>query len=149
MLAKKRHLGFASTDLNSRMSDLLNALKKMRGALNSKITLTIKREGFDKLLVIPMLRRVIHLQVVKQRMKPDNIGYVQLSEFTEHVNSALKFAVKSLRRQAGGKLKALVLDLRDNPGGLLDQAVAVSGDFIEHGEVVSTRRGTMPTTTGG
>jgi carboxyl-terminal processing protease len=86
-----------------------------------------------------MLRKVINIQVAKQRMEPDNIGYVRLLEFNERADSALKQAVKSLRRQAGGKLKALILDLRDNPGGLLDQAVAVSGDFIERGEIVSTR----------
>ena len=86
-----------------------------------------------------MRREVIHIQVVKQRMEPDNIGYVRLTEFTEQADAALKQAVQSLRQQAGGKLKALVLDLRNNPGGLLDQAVAVSGDFVAQGEIVSTR----------
>ena len=86
-----------------------------------------------------MQREIIHIQVVKQRMEPDNIGYVRLTEFTEQADVALKQAVKSLRRQASGKLKALVLDLRNNPGGLLDQAVAVSSDFVAQGEIVATR----------
>jgi carboxyl-terminal processing protease len=93
----------------------------------------------DHPLEISMRREVIHIQVVKQRMEPDNIGYVRLTEFSEQADAALKQAVQSLRQQAGGKLKALVLDLRNNPGGLIDQAVAVSGDFVARGEIVSTR----------
>ena len=118
---------------------LEDALEEMRGAPNSKVTLTIRREGVDKPLAISMRRETIHLPVVTQRMEPDKIGYVRLSEFTEQADAALKQAVRSLRQQAGGKLKALVLDLRNNPGGLLDQAVAISGDFIEQGAIVSTR----------
>ena len=116
-----------------------DAIDQMRGPPNTKVTLTIKREGVDHPLEISMRREVIHIQVVKQRMEPDNIGYVRLTEFTEQADAALKQAVQSLRQQAGGKLKALVLDLRNNPGGLLDQAVAVSGDFVAQGEIVSTR----------
>ena len=71
-------------------------------------------------------------------MEPDNIGYVRLTEFTEQADAALQQAVKSLRRQARGKLAALILDLRNNPGGLLDQAVAVSADFVAQGEIVCT-----------
>ena len=72
-------------------------------------------------------------------MEPDDIGYVRLTQFTEQADAGLKQAVKTLKQQAGGKLKGLILDLRNNPGGLLDQAVAVSGDFINQGEIVSTR----------
>jgi carboxyl-terminal processing protease len=118
---------------------LQDAVDRMRGAPNSKITLTIKREGVDKPLEVSMLREVIHIQVVKQRMEPDNIGYIRLTQFTEQADSSLKQAVKLLKQQAGGKLKALILDLRNNPGGLLDQAVSISSDFINQGEIVSTR----------
>jgi carboxyl-terminal processing protease len=115
-----------------------DALDLMRGPPATQITLTIKREGVDHLLEIPMRREVIRIQVVKQRMEPGNIGYVRLTAFNEQADIALKQAVRSLRRRAGGKLKALVLDLRNNPGGLLDQAVAVSSDFVSRGEIVAT-----------
>ena len=130
------------TGLNGKTTQGLSpedALDQMRGPPNSKVTLTIKRGGANRPREISMRREVIHIPVVKQRMEPSNIGYVRLAEFTEQADAALKQAVKTLRQQGGGKLRALVLDLRNNPGGLLDQAVAVSGDFLARGEVVATR----------
>jgi carboxyl-terminal processing protease len=118
---------------------LQDAVDQMRGLPNSKIVLTIKREGIDKPVEISMLREIIHIQVVKERMEPDGIGYVRLTQFTEQADAGIKDAVKKLKQQAGGKLRGLILDLRNNPGGLLDQAVAVSGDFVDQGEIVSTR----------
>ena len=118
---------------------LKDAVDQMRGSPNSNVRLTIKRVGVDRPFDLSMKREIIHIHVVKQRVEPGNIGYVQLLEFSEHADSELKQAVKSLRQQTGGKLTALVLDLRDNPGGLLKQAVAIAGDFITHGEIVSTR----------
>ena len=96
------------TGLNGKTTQGLSAddaLDQMRGPPNSEVTLTIKREGVDHPLEISMRREVIHIQVVKQRMEPDNIGYVRLTEFTEQADAALKQAVQSLRQQAGGKLK--------------------------------------------
>ena len=118
---------------------LNDAVDKMRGAPNAKIVLTIKRIGVDKPLEVPLIREIIHIQVIKSRLEADNIGYIRLSQFTEQADPNLREAIRSLKEKAGGKLRALVLDLRNNPGGLLDQAVSVSSDFINQGEIVSTR----------
>ena len=140
------HAGIKTGDiiiaLNGRAVRRVSAehiIDQMRGPPNTKITVTIKRVGVDHPLVFSMRREIIRIRVVKQRLEPDNVGYVRITEFTEPVDAALKQAVRSLRRLAGGKLKALIVDLRDNPGGLLDQAVAVARDFIPHGEILSIR----------
>jgi carboxyl-terminal processing protease len=118
---------------------LNDAVDRMRGPPNSKIVLTIKRQDVDKPLEVPLIRETIHIQVVKSRMEANDIGYVRLTQFTEQADAGIKAAVKALRAQNGGKLRGLILDLRNNPGGLLDQAVAVSSDFVDQGEIVSTR----------
>ena len=119
---------------------LNDAVDRMRGSPNSRIVLTIKRANVDKPLEVPLVRETIQIKVVKYRMEPDDIGYVRLSQFTEQADSGIRAAVKALAKQtANGKLKGLILDLRNDPGGLLDQAVAVGSDFIDQGEIVSTR----------
>ena len=118
---------------------LNDAVDKMRGPPNSKIVLTIKRANVDKPLEVPLIRETIKIQVVKSRMESNDIGYVRLSQFTEQADSGIKAAIKSMKAKNGGKLRGLILDLRNDPGGLLDQAVAVSSDFIDQGEIVSTR----------
>jgi carboxyl-terminal processing protease len=118
---------------------LNDAVDEMRGPPNSKITLTIHRDGVDKPLEVSMMREIIKIQVVKTRMEPDGIGYVRLSQFTEQADAGIRKAVQQLRAESGGKLRGVILDLRNNPGGLLDQAVAVASDFIPQGEIVSTR----------
>jgi carboxyl-terminal processing protease len=118
---------------------LNEAVDKMRGPPKSKILLTLKREGLDKPLDVSLTRETIRIDVVKSRMEPDGIGYLRLSQFSERADPELKNAVRKLKEQNGGKLRGLILDLRNNPGGLLDQAVAVSSDFVDQGEIVSTR----------
>ena len=86
-----------------------------------------------------MTREVIHIQVVRSRLEAGDIGYVRLTAFNEQTDPGLRKAVQDLKQKAGGNLRGLILDLRNNPGGLLDQAVAVSDDFLDQGEVVSTR----------
>lgn len=118
---------------------LNDAVDKMRGAPNSRIKLTLRREGVDKPIEVTLVREVIHIQVVKSHLEKGDIGYIRLTKFTEQTDSGMRKAFSDLRKQAGGHLSALVLDLRNNPGGLLDQAVAVADDFISQGEIVSTR----------
>src|ERR1700712_531254 len=117
---------------------LNDAVDKMRGPPNSSIRLVIKREGVDKPITLTMQREVIHIQVVKSHIEGD-IGYVRLTQFNEQTDSGLRAAVAKIKAQLGDKLQGFVLDLRNNPGGLLDQAVSVSDDFLEQGEIVSTR----------
>ena len=117
---------------------LNDAVDKMRGAPNTKILVTIRREGTEKPLEISLTREVIKIQVVRSRLEGD-VGYIRLSSFNEQSDPALRRAMTTLKQQAGDKLRSIVLDLRNNPGGLLDQAVAVSDDFLDQGEIVSTR----------
>ncbi len=120
--------------------DSLNDVVHMiQGKPGTKITLTIKRPNVNKPLVFPMTREVIKIEVVKSHMEPGDIGYIRISQFTEQTDPGLRSAYAALAKQGGGKLKGLVIDLRNNPGGLLDQAIAVSDDFIPDGEIVSTR----------
>jgi len=118
---------------------LNDAVDKMRGAPNSKIKLTIKREGVEQPLEVPLTREVIKIQVVKSHLEDGDIAYIRLTQFTEQSDSGLRKAFQTLKTESGGKLRGVVLDLRNNPGGLLDQAIAVSDDFIDEGEIVSTR----------
>ena len=117
---------------------LNDAVDKMRGPPNSTIHLVIKRESVDKPIDLTLTREVIHIQVVKSHLEGD-IGYVRLTQFNEQTDSAMRAAIAKFRQQLGDKLHGIVLDLRNNPGGLLDQAVMVSDDFIDQGEIVSTR----------
>ncbi len=117
---------------------LNDAVDKMRGPPNSSIRLVIKREGVDKPIEVSMQREIINIQVVKSHLEGD-IGYVRLTQFNEKTDSDMRAAIAKMRAQLGDRLHGIVLDLRNNPGGLLDQAVSVSDDFIEQGEIVSTR----------
>jgi carboxyl-terminal processing protease len=117
---------------------LNEAVDKMRGPPGSNIKLTVKREGVNTPVEVSMQREVIRIQVVRSRLEGD-IGYIRLTAFNEQTDPGLRKAVIELKQKAGGNLRGLVLDLRNNPGGLLDQAVSVSDDFLDQGEIVSTR----------
>ncbi len=120
---------------------LNDAVDKMRGLVGSKITLTLKRSGSDKPVVVTMTREIIQIEDVKSRIFPTaagDVGYIRLASFDEKADEDIRKAVKDLTKQAHGNLHGYILDMRDNPGGLLDQAVAVGDDFLNNGEIVST-----------
>ncbi len=117
---------------------LPQAVAKMRGPVNSKITLRIERKG-QKPFDVVLTRAVIHIQSVRSHLVGGNIGYIRISAFNEETDSGLKKAMAGLKKKADGKLAGIILDLRNNPGGLLDQAVAVANAFLRRGEIVSTR----------
>src|ERR1700726_1856667 len=113
-------------------------VEKMRGLVNSPIKLTIRREGRDP-FDVTLTRAIVKIQSVKSHLEGDNIGYIRITSFNEQTDSGLQTSMKSLKSQAGDKLAGIVLDLRNNPGGLLDQAIAVSDDFLEQGAIVITK----------
>ena len=114
------------------------AVEKMRGPVKSSIVLTVSRQGVDQPFDVTIVRDIIQIQSVRYRAE-GNIGYVRITSFNEQTISSLRRAVDKLNEEIGDGIKGLVLDLRNNPGGLLDQAVAVSDAFLEQGEIVSTR----------
>jgi carboxyl-terminal processing protease len=117
---------------------LNEAVDKMRGAVGTPVTLTIareKREPFD----LKIVRDIIKVESVKYSLEADDIGLIRMSSFTEQSDVGLAKAITELDKKANGKVKGYILDLRNNPGGLLLQAVTVSDAFLEKGEVVSTR----------
>jgi carboxyl-terminal processing protease len=117
---------------------LNDAVKKMRGPIDSEIKLVIQR-GTARPFEVKLKRAVIKIQSVKSRMEGNDIGYIRISSFNEQTDSGIHTAFAAFRKDPANKLAGLVLDLRNNPGGLLDQAVSVSNDFIPEGEIVSTR----------
>ena len=118
---------------------LNQAVEKMRGAINTKIKLKIVRKGQDKPVEIGIIREMIVVRSVRARPEGD-IGFIRISQFNEQANEGLKKAVTELTAQiTPEKLKGFVIDLRNNPGGLLDQAISISDAFLERGEIVSTR----------
>ncbi|PWJ84991.1 carboxyl-terminal processing protease [Pseudaminobacter salicylatoxidans] len=119
---------------------LNDAVDKMRGLVNTPIKLTILRQGADKPIELSIKRDIIKVKAVKFRVEKDDIGYMKITSFTEKTFDDLQNAIEQIRKQVpDDKLKGYVLDLRLNPGGLLDQAVSVSDSFLDKGEIVSTR----------
>jgi carboxyl-terminal processing protease len=117
---------------------LTDAVKAMRGPKGSKITLTLHREGVPELFTVPMIRDVIKIKSVKSKELPGGYDYVRVSTFQEHTDDDVETALQKFQKEHGGKIKGLVLDLRDDPGGLLNQAVHVADDFLDGGMIVYT-----------
>ncbi len=115
------------------------AIEKMRGPAGAPISLTIAREGADEPLEFEIVRAVITVRSVTWRVEDDNLGYIRVATFNENTGELLEKAFDGLQEQLGDTMRGIVLDLRNDPGGLLDQAIAVSDAFLDGGEVVSTR----------
>jgi carboxyl-terminal processing protease len=118
---------------------LNQAVDKMRGPVNTKIKLKIMRKGQDKPVELTLTRDVIRVLSVRSHSEGDDVGYIRITQFNEQATTGLKKAIADLSAQNGDKLKGFILDLRNNPGGLLDQAISVSNAFLNRGEIVSTR----------
>ena len=119
---------------------LNQAVDKMRGPVNTKIKLSIMRKGADKPIEVTIVRDIIRVKSVRWHPEGGDVGYIRITQFNEQTTDGLKQAINDLNAQLGAdKIKGYVVDLRNNPGGLLDQAISVSDTFLEKGEIVSTR----------
>ena len=117
---------------------VLDAVKQLRGPKDTKVTITILREGMAKPKDIELTRSIISIKSVKSRVYDDHIGYIRISAFQERTGDDLKKALREIEAKAR-PLKGIVLDMRNNPGGLLHQSVEVSDAFLKSGNIVSTR----------
>jgi carboxyl-terminal processing protease len=139
--------GVMANDIITKLDDeqvqgltLNQAVEKMRGPVNTKIKLTIMRKGQDKPIEVSIVRDVIRVKSVRSHSEGDDVGYIRITQFNEQTTDGLKKAISDLTTQLGAeKIKGFVVDLRNNPGGLLDQAISVSDAFLDKGEIVSTR----------
>ena len=139
--------GLLSGDLISKIDGesvqgmtLEQAVNKMKGPVDTKTKLTIVRKGADAPLDIAITREIIHVRPVRFHVENGDIGYIRVTSFNEQTTDGLKKAIAAISREIPQeKLAGYVMDLRNNPGGLLDQAVSVSSAFLQRGEVVSTR----------
>jgi carboxyl-terminal processing protease len=118
---------------------LSDAVDKMRGKPGSEIILTLVRKGAKAPLKIRLVRDIIQVQSVKSHVENGNVGYIRVTSFTAQTSPGLKKAFEDIHKEAGDKLIGYVLDLRNNPGGLLDEAISVADAFLDKGEIVSTR----------
>ena len=116
---------------------LIEAVELMRGPVGSGIELTVRRGGVKKALTFTIIREIIQIQSVKSDLIEENIGYVRLTSFNENSAEQIKKKIKELEKNK--KIKAYILDLRNNPGGLLSQAIKISDFFLNDGEIVSTK----------
>lgn len=139
--------GIQANDIITHLDDeavqgltLNQAVEKMRGPVNTKIKLRVMRKGQDKPLDIAITRDIIRVRAVRSNVQGDDVAYIKLTQFNEQTTEGLKKAIADLTAQIpADKLKGYIIDLRNNPGGLLDQAISVSDAMLDRGEIVSTR----------
>jgi carboxyl-terminal processing protease len=139
--------GILANDIITHLDDeavqgltLNQAVEKMRGPVNTKIKLRVMRKGAEKPLEIAITRDIIRVRSVRSRTEGDDVAYIRITQFNEQTTEGVKKMIADLTAQIpADKLKGFILDLRNNPGGLLDQAISVSDIFLDRGEIVSTR----------
>jgi carboxyl-terminal processing protease len=139
--------GILANDIITNLDDeavqgltLNQAVDKMRGPVNTKIKLKIVRKGLDNPIDVTLVRDNIRVKSVRAHVEEDDIGYIRITTFNEQTTEGLKREIGNLTTQVGSdKIKGFILDLRNNPGGLLEEAVTVSDTFLDRGEIVSTR----------
>src|SRR6266852_2252889 len=139
--------GILANDIITNLDDeavqgltLNQAVDKMRGPVNTKIKLKIIRKGLDNPIDVTLVRDNIRVKSVRAHVEEDDIGYIRITTFNEQTTEGLKREIGNLTTQIGNdKIKGFVIDLRNNPGGLLEEAVTVSDTFLDRGELVSTR----------
>lgn len=131
---------FAIDDDNVQGLTLTQAVDKMRGQINTPVKLTVLRGKDKDKIEIKLVRAEIHIKSVRSHKEGDDVGYIRISQFNEETSDGLRTAIQKFQQELpGDKLKGYILDLRNNPGGLLDQSIQVVNSFIDHGEIVSTR----------
>jgi carboxyl-terminal processing protease len=139
--------GIQANDIITHLDDeqvqgltLNQAVEKMRGAINTKIRLKIMRKGQDKPIEVTIVRDRIIVRAVRMRLEGNDVGFIRITQFNEQTSEGLKKSIADIIAQVpNDKLRGYIIDLRNNPGGLLDQAISVSDSFLERGEIVSTR----------
>ncbi len=139
--------GILANDIITNLDDeavqgltLNQAVEKMRGPVNTKIRLKIMRKGQDKPIDVTLTRDNIRVRAVRAHVEADDIAYIRITSFNEQTTEGLKREMANLQQQIGeSKIKGYIIDLRNNPGGLLEEAVSVSDAFLDRGEIVSTR----------
>ena len=115
------------------------AVDRMRGYANTSIILTIYRDGDDAPFDVEIVREIIQITPVKFELLEDNIGYIRISSFNDIADKKIVSAVKEINRKSDNNIKGFIIDIRNNPGGLLDQAIKVTDLFLDKGEIVSTK----------
>ena len=111
----------------------------MRGYANTSIILTIYRDGDDAPFDVEIVREIIQITPVKFELLEDNIGYIRISSFNDIADKKIVSAVKEINKKSNNNIKGFIIDIRNNPGGLLDQAIKVTDLFLDKGEIVSTK----------
>ena len=116
---------------------LTEAVDLMRGPVGSDIEITVRRIGFKKAIIFKITREIIEVASVKSEIKKENVGYIRLTSFNENSSDQIKKEIKNFKKNE--KINKFILDLRNNPGGLLSQAIKISDFFLDDGEIVSTK----------